>query len=68
MPHQVERQQCYDVPREVSSQRLAPYQPESTFVHLYEYEAPAPPVENLNDRPGKIIKNQVKSTFVYLYF
>ena len=67
MPQEVGRDICYDEAREVCRQILEPYQPESTF-QLHEYEAPAPPVEDLNGRPGKNIKNQVKSTFVYLYF
>ena len=53
MTEQVVRQQCAGVPRQVPKQELAPYQPESS------YKAPAPPVEDLNGRPGKIIKNQV---------
>ena len=59
---QIVRPICADIARQVSRQELAPYQPESS------YGAPAPPVDDLNGRPGKIIKNQVKSTFLYLYF
>merc|ERR1711971_40406 len=44
--HQVPRQQCAEVARKVSRQELAPYQPQSS------YEAPAPPVEDLNGRPA----------------